>query len=72
MASNIARIDRVIENGDLVAGTGVVKGDLLIAGEKIVAIAAPGSVPLHESVERIDATGKWVLPGMIDVHVHLA
>ncbi len=71
MASNIARIDRVIENGDLVAGTGVVKGDLLIAGEKIVAIAAPGSVPLHESVERIDATGKWVLPGMIDVHVHL-
>jgi len=66
-----ARIDRVIENGDLVAGIGVVKADLLIAGEKIAAIAAPGSVPLHESVERIDATGKWVLPGMIDVHVHL-
>ena len=71
MPNDNARIDRVIENGDLVAGIGVVKADLLIAGEKIAAIAAPGSVPLHESVERIDATGKWVLPGMIDVHVHL-
>lgn len=71
MPNDNARIDRVIENGDLVAGTGVVKADLLIAGEKIAAVAAPGSVPLHESVERIDATGKWVLPGMIDVHVHL-
>ena len=71
MASDAARIDRVIENGEVVSGAGLLQADLLIAGEKIVAIAAPGSVPLHESVERIDATGKWVLPGMIDVHVHL-
>ena len=71
MASDTARIDRVIENGEVVSGAGLLQADLLIAGEKIAAIAAPGSVPLHESVERIDATGKWVLPGMIDVHVHL-
>ena len=71
MGSDSARIDRVIENGDVVSGSGVINADLLIAGEKVAAIAAPGSVPLHESVERIDATGKWVLPGMIDVHVHL-
>ncbi len=71
MASDAARIDRVIENGEVVSGAGLLQADLLIAGEKIAAIAAPGSVPLHESVERIDATGKWVLPGMIDVHVHL-
>jgi dihydroorotase (multifunctional complex type) len=71
LASDTARIDRVIENGEVVSGAGLLQADLLIAGEKIAAIAAPGSVPLHESVERIDATGKWVLPGMIDVHVHL-
>ena len=65
------RIDRVIENGEIVTGSGVAPGDLLIAGEKIAAVSAPGTVPLHESVERIDATGKWVLPGMVDVHVHL-
>ena len=65
------RIDRVIENGEIVTGSGVAPGDLLIAGEKIAAVSAPGAVPLHESVERIDATGKWVLPGMVDVHVHL-
>ena len=65
------RIDRVIENGEVVTGIGVERADLLIAGEKIVAVAAPGTVPLHDDVERIDASGKWVLPGMIDVHVHL-
>jgi len=65
------RIDRVIENGEIVTGSGVARGDLLIAGEKIAAVSAPGAIPLHESVERIDATGKWVLPGMVDVHVHL-
>ena len=65
------RIDRVIENGEVVTGAGIERSDLLIAGEKIVAVAAPGAVPLHDDVERIDASGKWVLPGMIDVHVHL-
>lgn len=64
-------IDRVIEGGSIVTGRGVEPGDVLVAGEKIAAVTAPGAVPLHESVERIDATGCWVLPGMIDVHVHL-
>ena len=56
------RIDRVIENGEVVTGAGIERSDLLIAGEKIVAVAAPGAVPLHDDVERIDASGKWVLP----------
>ena len=64
-------IDRVIEGGAIVTGRGVDVGDVLISGEKIAAVTSPGAVPLHESVERIDATGMWVLPGMIDVHVHL-
>ena len=66
-----AVIDRVIQNGSLISGAGITTNDILISGEKIVAVTAPGAVPLHESVERIDATGNWVLPGMIDVHVHL-
>lgn len=65
------RIDRVIAGGTVVTGTGVQPADVLIAGERIVAVASPGAVPLHEDVERVDASGQYVLPGMIDVHVHL-
>ena len=64
-------IDRVVAGGTVVSGAGTQPADVLIAGEKIAAIAAPGAVPLPSSVERIDASGKWVLPGMVDVHVHL-
>ncbi|MCY4664585.1 MAG: amidohydrolase family protein, partial [Acidimicrobiaceae bacterium] len=64
-------IDRIVAGGTVVSGTGVEPADVLIAGETIAAIAAPGAIPLPDSVERIDAAGKWVLPGMVDVHVHL-
>lgn len=41
--------------------------DLWISGERIV---EPGSVPADEAV-RYDATDCWVVPGLIDMHVHL-
>jgi len=41
--------------------------DLLIDGGKIVGL----DVPLEGDVETIDATGKIVSPGLIDMHVHL-
>lgn len=65
------KIDRIVANGTVVTGTGLQHADVLISGERIAAIAAPGAVPIDESVDRIDATDRWVLPGMIDVHVHL-
>ena len=71
MAMSSPTIDRVVAGGTVVSGTGVEPADVLVAGETIAAIAAPGAIPLPDSVERIDATGKWVLPGMVDVHVHL-
>ena len=71
MAVSAPPIDRVVAGGTVVSGAGTQPADVLIADEKIAAIAAPGAVPLPEGVERIDASGKWVLPGMVDVHVHL-
>lgn len=46
--------------------------DILLAGEKILALAEPGSVSLGGlEVDEIDASGLLVLPGMVDSHVHL-
>ena len=43
--------------------------DLLISGGKIVALGT--NLDLDDSISRIDATGKWVTPGLIDVHSHM-
>ncbi len=64
-------IDRAIVGGEVVTAGEVLEADVLLDGERIVAVTAPGGVPLDPAVETIDATGMYVLPGMIDVHVHL-
>jgi dihydroorotase len=44
-------------------------GDLLIDAGRIVGIATPGAGPRARAT--VDATGLWVTPGLIDMHVHL-
>jgi dihydropyrimidinase len=65
----------LITGGTVVSATGRTPADVLIDGEKIVAVLAPGSVllgtDLASSVDSvIDATGKYVIPGGIDAHTH--
>ena len=47
-------------------------GDLLIEGGKIAALEAPGKIPRERATQVLDAKGAWIVPGLIDVHVHLA
>jgi dihydroorotase len=60
--------DLVIRGGTLVGATGRLAADLAIEGERIAAVVTPGT-PL-DAAREIDATGKHVLPGAIDVHSH--
>src|SRR4051794_31817074 len=46
-------------------------GDLLIENGKIAAIDQPGKIPENRAQKVIDARGCYVLPGLIDIHVHL-
>ncbi|MCL2285684.1 MAG: dihydroorotase [Firmicutes bacterium] len=45
------------------------KTDILVQDGKIAEIAP--SISVKENTEIIDATGCWVTPGLIDMHVHL-
>jgi dihydroorotase len=45
--------------------------DLLIDGGRIARIVPPGRIPPEPEIEKIDARNLLVLPGMIDMHVHL-
>lgn len=66
----------LITGGTVVNATGRGAADVLIDGEKIVALLTPGSTllgtDLAAGVDRvIDATGKYVIPGGIDAHTHM-
>src|SRR5256885_5995068 len=43
---------------------------VIIAGSRIEAIGPAGSTPVPAGAARIDGKGKWVVPGLIDSHVH--
>ena len=65
------KVDRIIAGGRLINGSGNPwrSQDVLLAGDKIADVVPPGSVSL-DGVERLDATGRFVCPGFIDIQSH--
>ncbi len=63
--------DVFIEDARILTGTGkeILKGSILISSNKIKAIGESLSKPPGAKV--IDANGKWVTPGIIDIHSHM-
>jgi dihydropyrimidinase/dihydroorotase len=63
-------VDLAIRRGVVVTPRGRFRGGLAIEGERIVAVGADGGLPpAHRT---IDAGECFVLPGLIDAHVHMA
>ena len=58
---------RLIKNGTLLLSEGLVKKDLLFDEDQILKIEEE----IQEDCEVIDASGLTVIPGLVDVHVHL-
>ena len=63
-------IDIMIRGGTVVAPWGVGEWDVAIEGEKIAAVAEPGTLS-PEGVRVIDAAGSIVVPGGIEPHAHI-
>src|SRR4051812_48547003 len=63
--------DLIIRGGEGVTPEGVVACDVAVAGESIVALAAPGALADGSAQRVINAAGHIVMPGGIDPHVHL-
>ena len=62
-------MDLIIKNGTIVTNTESYIADIAVKNGKIAAIGTNFS---EEGAEVVDAIGKLILPGAIDVHTHLA
>ena len=63
----------LIENVTLIDGTGrppVTGASVLVDGDRISRIAR-GSIDAPRGTNRIDGTGKFLMPGLMDMHIHL-
>lgn len=62
----------LITGGNVYAPEPIGRKDILLFGNKIVAVAEPGKIKGEGfSLTILDASGKMVLPGFIDSHVHI-
>ena len=62
-----------VTGATIIDGTGesFKEGVLLIEDGRIAAVGSLGSVRIPESAVRIDAQGKYVIPGLMDANLHL-
>ena len=67
----MSRFDIAINSGLLFDGTGRPGRlqSLGISGGRVAEIREK-PIPAEEAAERIDAEGKWVMPGFLDIHTH--
>jgi len=61
-------VKTLIRNGTVVTASDTAKTDVLIDGEKIAAIGNGLEVKADQT---IDAEGRYVMPGAVDVHTHM-
>lgn len=62
------QFDLLLVGGTVVTGEGMRRADVGVRGEMIAAVEP--DLPHEGAKEVVDVTGKYVFPGIIDVHVH--
>jgi imidazolonepropionase-like amidohydrolase len=57
---------------DVAVGKAVPKQTVVVKGERITAVVPAGTVGIPTGAKVIDGTGKFLIPGLWDMHVHVA
>jgi imidazolonepropionase-like amidohydrolase len=63
----------IVNGGTLIDGTGappVPDATIVISGDRIAAAGPLLRITAPKSAKTVDARGKWIIPGLIDAHVH--
>ena len=63
----------VLKGATIIDGTGrmpIENGLLILQGNRILQVGRVGELDVPKDAKVKDATGKWIIPGFIDLHVH--
>src|SRR5215831_15221414 len=63
----------IINGGTLIDGTGgppVADAAVVVSGDRIADAGPSSKIIVPKNTKTIDARGKWIIPGLIDAHVH--
>jgi imidazolonepropionase-like amidohydrolase len=70
-AGTVAIVGATLVNPERAAGSAVVPAQTIVmTEERISAIGPEATTPVPKGAKVIDGHGKWVVPGLIDAHVH--
>src|SRR6185369_9476283 len=72
-ANQVAPVVTAITGATLIDCTGkppLADSMVIIEGDTIKAVGRRGRIPIPRGARIIDASGKFLLPGLIDMHVH--
>ncbi|WP_433873483.1 dihydropyrimidinase [Saccharopolyspora sp. CA-218241] len=62
----------IIRGGLVITATEEIRADVLVDGERIAGLLAPGAAEHWDATARVlDATGHYVIPGGVDAHTHM-
>jgi len=55
---------------NVITGEQIKDSRILIEGDRIKQLGRAGEITIPQSAQTIDARGKWIIPGSIDMHTH--
>lgn len=74
VCGNVSARTIAIENTTVIDGTGTAPRNgltVVVDGSRIVAVGSAADVNVPKRAKRIDGSGKFLIPGMMDLHLHL-
>lgn len=69
-AQNIALVGGTIVDGT--GGTPIVNGVVVVAKDRITCVGTTAQCRVPAGAERVDVTGRYITPGLVDAHVHFS
>jgi imidazolonepropionase-like amidohydrolase len=75
LAAGSAAQTVALTGGTIIDGTGrpaVVKGVVVVQGNRLQCVGAAPQCPIPAGAARVDVTGRFLTPGLVDAHVHFS